>query len=116
MISSAMKHMMCVTVSTKRRPAPDANGKQAAPQPYLTSLKITPIDPLNLDEFHNIIERYGIKAPQRLRACYTQTTADLRMGDILVFDGKEYTIKGLGPWYGDPEYTYEIILSEKMDV
>ena len=115
MITSAMKRMMSVTVSTKRRPAPDANGKQLAPQPYLTSLKITPIDPLNLDEFHNIVERYGIKAPQQLRACYSQTNQDIRVGDIIVCNGREYTIEGLGPWHGDPEFTYEIILSEKYN-
>ena len=115
MISSAMRHMMSVTVSTKRRPAPDVTGKQQAPQTYLTSLKITPIDPLSVDEFHNIQERYNIKGPIELRGCYSQTNADVRVGDIIVHNGREYVIKGLGPWHGDPEYTYEIVLTDHID-
>ena len=116
MISSAMKRMMSITVSTKRRPAPDVNGKQQAPQAYLTALKMTPIDPLNTDEFHNVIERYGIKAPTQLRGAFSQTDQDLAVGDIIVYDGKEYVIKGLGPWVGDPEATYEIIMVVHIDV
>ena len=63
MISSSMKRMMRYTVSTKRRPAASSDGKQGVPVVHLASLKTTPIDPLNTDEFHNLILRYNIQEP-----------------------------------------------------
>ena len=114
MISSSMKRMMRYTVSTKRRPAADANGKQAAPVTHLTSLKTTPIDPLNTDEFHNLILRYNIQEPYRLFGCYCETTQDVAIGDVIVWNGREFLIKGCGIWNDGTETLYEIILTEMV--
>lgn len=115
MISSAMKRMMSFTVSTKRRPLPDTSGKQAAPTTYLAKLKTTPIDPLSIDEFHNIRERFGIDGPSIMYGAYTQTTQDVRVGDIIVSEGIDYVIKGLGRWRGSPEDVYEMVLVEHVN-
>lgn len=116
MISKSMRRMMSYTVSTKRRPATTSVGKQGAPVAYLASLKTTPIDPLNVDEFHNIILRYKIEAPERLYGCYTETTADVKVGDIIVYGSREFTLKGVGTWNDGVENLYEMILQELINV
>lgn len=115
MISNSMQRMMSYTVSTKRRPAVASSGKQLAPVAYLSSLKITPIDPLNTDELHNIIVRYKIESPERLYACFSETTADVRIGDILVWGTREFTLRGCGIWNDGNENLYEIILEEHVN-
>lgn len=116
MISNSMKRMMSFTVSTKRRPAVSSDGKQSGPVTYLTSLKVTPIDPLNTDEFHNIIIRYKIESPHRLYACFAESTQDVRIGDIIVHGNREFTLKGCGDWYDGKEHLYEMILEEMVNV
>lgn len=106
MPSAAMKLMMCYTASTKRRPATGATGIQAAPTTYLTALKITPIDPLN----EELILRLKIESPVRHRVCYTTTDQDIAMGDVLVYGGREYIVRGLGEWFDHGEWFYEIIV------
>lgn len=115
MPSPSMTRMMCRTVDVKRRPTVSDDGKQAAPTVVIEDLAITPIDPLDVDEFHNIVDRYGIKNPVKLRGCYTMITTEIRTGDIFVDGDKEYTVKGLGPWWGDPETFYEIVLQEHVN-
>lgn len=114
MITGAMKRMMRYTVSTKRRPAPTADGKQGVPVTYLTSLKITPIDPLNTDEFHNLILRYKIEEPYRMYGAYCETTQDVQIGDIIVWNGREFLLKGCGVWDDVDETLYEMILTEMV--
>ena len=114
MISNSMKRMMRYTVSTKRRPAADANGKQGVPVTHLASLKTTPIDPLNTDEFHNLILRYNIQEPYRLFGCYCETTEDVAIGDIIVWNGREFLLKGCGIWDDGAETLYEMVLSEMV--
>lgn len=116
MISNSMKRMMRVTVSTKRRPPVSSDGKQGAAVAHLTSLKVTPIDPLNTDEFHNIIIRYKIENPQRLYACFSAATEDVRIGDIIVYGGREFTLKGCGDWDDGANRLYEMILEEMVNV
>lgn len=112
MITGSMKRMMRYTVSTKRRPAPDANGKQGVPVTYLATLKVTPIDPLNTDEFHNLILRYKIEEPYKVFGCYCETTADIKAGDVIVWNSREFLIKGVGIWDDKNDTLYEIILTE----
>jgi len=116
MISNSMKRMMTVTVSTKRRPSVSSDGKQSAPIAYLTALKVTPIDPLNTDEFHNIIIRYKIENPQRLYACFSASTEDLRIGDVIVYGDREFNLKGCGDWDDGTNRLYEMILEELVNV
>lgn len=116
MISNSMKRMMSHTVSTKRRPPVSSNGKQGAPVTHLTSLKVTPIDPLNTDEFHNIVIRYKIENPQRLYACFSESTQDVRIGDVIVYGDREFNLKGCGDWYDGAEHLYEMILEELVNV
>lgn len=112
MISSSMKRMMRYTVSTKRRPAADSTGKQAAPVLHLASLKVTPIDPLNTDEFHNLILRYNIQEPYKLFGCYCETSEDVAIGDVIVWNDREFLLKGCGVWNDGPETLYEMVLTE----
>jgi len=116
MTSKSMLRMMTETVSTKRRPAVSSDGKQSAPVAYLSSLKVTPIDPLNTDEFHNIIIRYKIESPQRLYGCFCQSTEDVRIGDVIVYGSREFTLKGCGDWSYYGERFYEMILEEMVNV
>lgn len=107
---------MSYTVSTKRRPPVSVDGKQLAPVAHLASLKVTPIDPLHTDEFHNIIVRYKLERPERMLACYSESSADVRIGDIFIHNGREYTVKGCGTWYDGNENLYEIILEDHVNV
>jgi hypothetical protein len=111
-----MKRMMSVTVSTKRRPSVSSDGKQSAPTTFLTSLKVTPIDPLNTDEFHNIIIRYKIENPHRLYGCYCASNEDVRIGDVIVWDNREFNLKGCGDWIINGSHLYEMILEELVNV
>lgn len=112
MISNSMRRAMTYTVSTKRRPVPDSNGKQGVPVTYLTALKTTPIDPLNTDEFHNLILRYNLEEPYRIFGSYCETTQDVQSGDIIVWNGREFVVRGLGVWDSGLETMYEMILVE----
>lgn len=112
MTSGSMKRMMRYTVTVLRRPDPDDEGKQAMPEVHLHTLRTTPIDPLNTDEFHNLIIRYKIPEPYRIFGCYAETTADVQVGDVLCWKGREFLLRGLGTWNTGDEDLYEMILTE----
>jgi len=112
MPSTAMSLMMYYTVSTKRRPATGITGIQSAPVLHLAALKTTPIDPLT----EEIALRLKIEVPVRFRVCYTTTDQDVAMGDVVVSNGREYVVKGLGEWDDHGEWFYEMILEIAQNV
>ena len=84
--------IMTKTASTKR--ATMTNGLRGAAMPYLSGLSITPLDPVSAE----IAMRVAGKAPQELLQTFVEGAVDVREGDVLVVDGKEYPIRSCAEW------------------
>ena len=93
-MSIAFTRRLTVTASTKRSPTPSA-GLVGVPVAHLATLRTTPLDPASAE----VMARYGTGAPQLLRRCYCPR-ADVRAGDRLVVDGREYPIRAVEDWVG----------------
>lgn len=60
--TSSFAKMANVSVSTKRNPNVDANGKRATSAQQVTGLMATPLDPVTQD----VVERLALESPVRL--------------------------------------------------
>ena len=87
-----------VTASTKR-PPDIVGGKRGAPVTTLTSLRCTPLDPVDPENR----ERFGLNAPMELLQSYVEGGLDIREGDLLVVSSVEYPIRAVGNWYWPPD-------------
>jgi hypothetical protein len=91
-------HFATVTASTKRPPA-IAGGKRGTPAANLTSLKCTPLDPVDSE----IRERFGLNAPMELLQTFVEGGLDIKEGDLLVVSSVEYPIRAVGDWHWPPD-------------
>lgn len=89
----SLTHLTTVTASTKRPPA-ISGGKRGAPTAKLSSLSITPLDPLSMDT----AQRMGIGSPVNYYECYAPGAPDVRAGDTLVVGSTEYPIRFVAAW------------------
>jgi hypothetical protein len=86
--------MASVTASTKRPPA-FSGGKRGAAATNISSMKCTPLDPVDSE----IRERLGLMGPMELLQTFCDDGLDIIEGDILVVSGTEYPIRSVADWY-----------------
>ena len=98
MTSRALARLATIAASTKRSPA-ISDGIRSGPQTYLSSIKVTPLDPVT----EEIRRRPGLETPHELLMCYAVGDLDIKAGDILVVGSNEYPIKAVGEWYESPQ-------------
>jgi hypothetical protein len=101
--------MATVTASTKRLPAV-SDGKRGDPATNVTSLKCTPLDPVQ----DQVMGSPGIDAPRELLQCCVANGVDIQEGDILVVSSTEYRVVSVGDWYWRAEDadTIHVIVEE----
>lgn len=87
-----MQRQMTVQASTKRNPT--VGGQRGVAVLEISSLMITPLDPVTIE----ILERMQLKGPIDILQCFTLGTHDIEEGDILVVDDEEYPIRGIAEW------------------
>jgi hypothetical protein len=94
---SAFGHLATVTASTKRAAAP-VSGKTSAPVANLTSLKCTPLDPVDAE----LSKRLGLDTPHELLQTFVDGGLDIREGDTLTVGSVDYPIRACEDWTWPP--------------
>lgn len=88
-----MERFLTVTASTKRSPAL-AGGKRGAPVAHLTSLRCTPLDPVDPE----LRQRVALNTPHELLQTFVAGALDVVEGDLLVVGAAEYPIRSCAEW------------------
>jgi hypothetical protein len=83
-----------VTASTKRPPV-ISSGKRGAAATNISSLRCTPLDPVDPE----IRQRLILNTPNELLQTYTEGGLDIVEGDILTVSSVDYPIRAVGEWY-----------------
>lgn len=96
-MSSSFTRMATVTASTKRL-ATVSSGKRGAAATNISSLKCTPLDPVD----EELRVRFSTRASQEIRQCFVQGGLDIVPGDTLVVGSDEYSIRAVGDWWWRP--------------
>ena len=107
-MSATFNRLLKVTAYTKRAPA-IASGKRGAAVPYLVSVLVTPLDPVD----ETIQRRYSTNAAIDLRQCFTRPGVDIQAGDLLVVGSVEYAIRSVGSWVWMDESYLHLIVEEQ---
>lgn len=94
-MSVSFNCMATVEASTKRPPA-ITGGKGGAMVEHIPALRCTPLDPVTAE----IAQRFALGTPLELLQTFT-LDADVREGDVLVVDDREYPIKAVADWRWD---------------
>ena len=93
MTSLSFKLMATVTASTTRAPS-ISGGKRGVAVENLSTLKCTPLDPVDAD----IREQFATATPMELRQTFCQGGLDIIEGDVLVVSSASYRIRAAGEW------------------
>lgn len=88
-----MDRFLTVTASTKRAPAVSAS-KRGTPAAYLTSVRCTPLDPVDPE----LRQRLALNTPHELLQTFVEEGNDIVQGDILVVGSNEYPVRSCGEW------------------
>lgn len=89
-----LRRMATVTASIKR--AVMTNGKRGEPTVLLDGLKVTPFQPAGPE----LVLSLQLQTPHHVLETYLVGIYDVQTGDVLSIDGKDYPIRGVGPWTG----------------
>ena len=95
MTSKAFTLLASVTASTKRPPAA-ASGKIGAAATSISSLKCTPLDPVDAEMRQRLpqLAQYG-----ELLQTFVQGGLDIREGDVLTVSSVDYPIRAVEDWH-----------------
>lgn len=75
------------------------NGKRGLPVVHLTGLSCTQLFPPSAyNDRGGLMLREAMNTPHTSWDTFVMGTHDIRQGDLLEVDGKEYTIRGVQPW------------------
>ena len=90
---TSFSRMASVSASTKRPPA-ISSGKRGAASTKISSLKCTPLDPVDAETARRVNVGTGYEVLQ----CFTEAGQDIKEGDLLVVGSKEYPIRAVADW------------------
>ena len=93
----SMTRFLTVTASTKRAPT-IAGGKRGAAAAKITTLKCTPLDPLDSALSSDLRQRLALNTPHELLQTFVEANLDIERGDILVVGSEEYPIRACQEW------------------
>lgn len=88
-----MRRFLTVTASTKRAPAL-SSGRRGAPVAHVTSLKCTPLDPVDPE----MRQRLALNTPHELLQTFVKDEYDIAEGDVLVVAAIDYPIRSCAEW------------------
>ncbi len=99
--------MASVTASTKRSPAPDANGIVTAPVAHLASVAIFPLAPMD-DQVRQLLGMTAIAG--EIWQTFTRET-DIKEGDVLTVASVEYPVRAVGDWPWRPTGADRVVVA-----
>lgn len=70
------------------------SGKRGAATVHLSGLQVVPLQPASPE----MITRFQLQTPHQVLETYAVGHLAVQTGDVLVVDGNEYTIRGVGRW------------------
>ena len=109
MSSAAYLRMLSLSASTKRAPA-ISGGKRGAAVAFISSLKISPLDPVD----ENVQRRYSTGTGIEVYQTFCGDGLDIKEGDILVYAAKEYAVRSVGNWmWVNAESYLRLIIEEQ---
>ena len=88
-----LARLATVTASTKRRPV-ISGGKIGLPTTHIASLKCTPLQPISPD----VARRQTLNTPHEVAQTFVIGSPDIKVGDILVIETRDYPIKAVENW------------------
>lgn len=88
-----MRRLLTVTASTKRTPIM-VSGVRGVPVLLLEDIRCTPLDPIDPEVRQSLM----LESPHELLQTFIDGSLDVREGDILVVDNREYPIRACGDW------------------
>lgn len=92
-MSAAFSRLARITASTKRPPA-ISGGKRGAAVTHISTLKITPLDPVDGDT----VRRLNLATTVEVLQTFCESGYDIKDGDVLVVDSVEYPIRAVSDW------------------
>jgi len=96
------------TASTKR--ATLTGGLRGDPTTYLTDLSISSLDPVTAE----LAMRIGTKAPEELLQTFIEGVHDVREGDYLTVNGRDYPIRSCAEWDWDTDNLFMQVVLEDI--
>lgn len=114
-MSASFTRLAVVNASTKRPPAM-SNGKRGEPAARLGLVKCLPLDTAEQQRVRDLAARLGmaLDAPLDILQTMTEGSQDIKEGDVLVVDTKEYPIRAIDDWYWRGS-KYLVLLVEAPD-
>lgn len=108
---SSFPEFATVSANTKRAPA-ISGGKRGTPTANLTSLNITPLDPVDPE----LRERLNLKAEHELLQTFIEdaddATIDILEGDLLTVAGTDYPIRSVAEWTWEDGVYYRLVVED----
>lgn len=112
---SSFSRMAVVTASTKRPPSLSGS-KRGVPVTYLPFFRCLPLDTAEQQRVRELAARLGmgLDAPLDILQTMVDGAEDIKEGDVLVVDTKEYPIRAVDDWYWRGS-KYLVLLVEAQD-
>lgn len=105
----AMRRLMTVAAAVKRPPTPAGTpALGGAMTVILPAIRCTPLDPVNAET----ALRAGLSTPHGVLRTFVDDGLDVRAGDYLVVDGKQYPVRAAASWTWRGTKFQELILEE----
>lgn len=109
-MTASFARLANVTASTKRNPL--TGGKRSGFITNLSSLKITPLAPLDVSRASDLRQMLKLQTAYRIFETYAQGNPDVQDGDLLVVGSTEYPIRAVLPWAFRDDVRLNIIVEE----
>ena len=76
------------------------DGQRDEPVVYLTGITTTPLDPADSQKARDLAFRLQQETGKmyELLQVFTESSNDIREGDVLVVSGREYPVRSTGDW------------------
>jgi hypothetical protein len=110
-LSAGATHLMHKLVDVKRSP-PIVGGKRGDPVLHLQDVPSTALLPVTSE----IIARFGTDGPIELLQAFVPGGYDVREGDFVVYNSKEYPVRGANEWELGEKSLIHLIIEETKAV
>lgn len=104
---SGVIRLMPNLVETKR-PPDVTNGRRAEPVTFLTAVKCSNLFPVEAE----VAQLLPNKSPKELLQCFVPGDNDVKEGDTLVFDSREYPVRAAAEWTLNTKAVTHLILED----
>lgn len=110
-MSSAFDRMATKTGSIKRPPELDGDFKRGEAESVAGTFSCFPVDPLGAE----LATSVPFEKPEQARQTFVNNDVDIREGDILVVDGREYPVKYVDDYVWRSTVYRHVFLVDTLD-